>query len=383
VIVLPPVHSGVSLYSEGLIAGFEKANANQSLVAIANASAKTSISTSNLKLLRVWTRGPRYIMQVFSTLIREKPAVVHFQHEFFLYGGALTALMFPFLLLLTRLAGMRVVVTMHGVIPKRETNSKFAEAFFVTANPVILKLALGLTTMLISKFSNVIIVHSESLKKTLNLDYNVPLRKIHVIQHGIGDPKPVTSAEYEEKSVLFFGNITPSKGLEVLIDAFEKIDVPDSKLIIAGSPHPRGKKYFANIEQRIRQSPVSKNIVLTGYVKDEEIHRLFEKSSLVVFPYTCAVSCSGGLAFALQHHKPVVVTNLPTFTETITNGKNGLVVPINDAISLALAIRQLLLDRELRERISIQIEQNSAEILWSTIAGRTLECYQHVRFNAK
>ena len=88
-------------------------------------------------------------MQIFSTLIREKPAVVHFQHEFFLYGGISSALLFPLLILLTRLAGIKVIVTMHGVVPRLATNDNFAEAFFVTYNRLILKA--GLATIKMTK----------------------------------------------------------------------------------------------------------------------------------------------------------------------------------------------------------------------------------------
>ena len=379
VTVIPPVHSGVSLYSVGLLSGLEQVSFKRPLAVIINKSAHFKTGSEKLKFYPVWTRDPKYLLQVFSTILKLKPKTAHFQHEFFLYGGMFSALLFPLLILLTRLAGIKVIVTIHGVVSRSETNNQFAEAFFVTSNRLILKIGLATVTSLICKISNCIIVHNKYLKDILTRDFRVPSIKIKVIRHGIGI-NPQNNQKHKEtlRNVLFFGNITPSKGIEVLVEAFEHVKVPDAELIISGSPHPRGREYFAEIQRLIERSPAASRIRLTGYVEDSEIKQLFENCGLVVFPYTIAVSASGGLAFALSYQKPVIVSNLPTFTEIITDSKNGLVVPSNDVTSLASAMERLLSDKDLRERIVTQIRNDSSELIWPVIARKTVECYQNV-----
>jgi glycosyltransferase involved in cell wall biosynthesis len=346
------------------------------LVAIVNKSASVSAMPRGLELIRVWTRGPKYFFQVLTALMREKPAVVHFQHEFFLYGGMFSALIFPLLLLVCRLSRMKVLVTVHGVVPKNLATSQFAEAFFVTSNFLFLRLGLSFITIVICKLANTVIVHNNYLKDTLIQDYKVSSHKIQVVPHGVGNKTLGKPLDSDGNLVLFFGNITPSKGIETLIEAFEQIHVPNTRLIIAGSPHPRGKKYFNEITQRIARSPVSEKITLTGRIPDDKVVSLFEECTVAVFPYTFAVSSSGGLSFAIQQRKPVIVTDLPTFTEVIVHGKNGLVVPLRNAKTLAEAIEKILLDKKLGSEMSQQIQESALTLAWSAIAHKTLECYK-------
>ena len=376
---LPPFRSGVSLYSAGLVSGFESTGPTFPIVILANKCADNPVGKSQfIKLAKIWTKGPGYLFQIVSAVAKEKPKLVHIQHEFFLYGGIVSSAVFPFLLFLLRLMDIKVVVTMHGVIPRKVAQKQFADAFFIPSNFITLKLGLPVITMLICANANAIVVHDKSGKNTLHEDYGVAPQKINVIPHGIGfpSPEPLRSQHVREDTVLFFGNITPSKGLETLIAAFEQVRVPNAKLIIAGGPHPRGNNYFQQITRLVQLSSTSDRITMTGYIPDERIHSLFEESSLAVFPYTFSISSSGGLSFALQHRKPVIVTNLPTFTQIITDNFNGLVVPPEDSKALTSAIERILLDHDLRNLISNRIMKNLSYLAWPAIAKETAECYQ-------
>jgi glycosyltransferase involved in cell wall biosynthesis len=378
--VLPPLFSGVSLYTQGLLSGFAKRKVPCELVVLANKSAQElTPQVDGLRIIKAWSRDARYLIQVLSAIVKEKPVVVHFQHEFFLFGGMFTAATFPLLLLTLRLMGIKTVVTMHGVISKSAANSEFAEGFFVPKSYLLLRVGLGSLTTIICRLSNTMIVHSSAAKAALIQDYWISPKKIKVVQHGIGHWESNPQKKASEKEVLFFGNITPTKGIEDLIAAFEQVSVPDAKLIIAGGPHPRGKMYFQKISELVRASPKSNRIVITGFVPDKEIHDLFDRCTIAVFPYTFSVSCSGGLSFALQHRKPPVVSSLPSFTETIVDGVNGLVVPPNDKTALAWAMERLLIDDRLREKLSRGIAEDCAHLKWSEIASETVKCYQQVQ----
>jgi len=379
--VLPPFRSGVSLYTVGLLSGLERTCYSFPTVIIANKCADEPAGKNrNLRLVKAWTKGPGYLFQVISAAIKERPKLVHIQHEFFLYGGIVASGVFPLLVSLLRLMGIKVVVTMHGVVPRKLARKQFADAFFIPANPIALGFGLPVLTMLISASANAIIVHNQSAKNTLHEDFGVALEKIRVIPHGIGARITETrqSQHVQENTVMFFGNITPSKGLETLISAFEQVRVPNARLIIAGGPHPRGSSYFEQIIQMVRSSSISNRITITGYVPDERIHSLFRQCSLAVFPYNFSVSSSGGLSFALQHQKPTIVTDLPTFTEIITDNLNGLIVPPRNTKALTSAIERMLLNRELRNSLSNGILKSLSDLAWTAIATETLECYQNL-----
>ena len=50
---------------------------------------------NNIIVHRIYDRRPIYVLQVFRELCEIKPKVTHIQHEYFLYGGLITAVLFP------------------------------------------------------------------------------------------------------------------------------------------------------------------------------------------------------------------------------------------------------------------------------------------------
>src|SRR5204862_2575385 len=99
------------------------------------------------------------------------------------------------------------------------------------------------------QLSNHIFVHNERMKSELVSDFCIPESKVSVIPFGINNTVPNTglsSAEAKrrlnvssgDKIMLFFGNITPYKGLEYLIAAFCELLEKDRgyRLLIVGRP---------------------------------------------------------------------------------------------------------------------------------------------------
>ena len=50
--------------------------------------------------------------------------------------------------------------------------------------------------------------------------------------------------------------------------------------------------------------------------------------------------------------KPIICSDLPVLREVVEDGRNGLLVPPDDADAWAEALRRLLEDQDLRERLS-------------------------------
>lgn len=59
--------------------------------------------------------------------------------------------------------------------------------------------------------------------------------------------------------------------------------------------------------------------------------------------------------------KPIVSTDFDGADEQIDNGKNGIIVPLNDVSVLAEAISQLIRFPEKREALSSELEKWSPE----------------------
>ena len=172
-------------------------------------------------------------------------------------------------------------------------------------------------------------------------------------------------------NVLFFGRISPYKGIEYLCEAMMKVreQVADATLTIAGG----GKMYF-DIEPYQKQDWVK---VINRYVGMEELAGLLQNCALSVCPYTDATQ-SGVIMTSYSLCKPVVATNVGGLGEMVENGKTGLLVLPKDVDALADAITALLKDDAKREKMADNIRNDYfvGDKSWKVIAEKYIEFYK-------
>lgn len=100
--------------------------------------------------------------------------------------------------------------------------------------------------------------------------------------------------------ILFFGRVDYYKGIDILIEAYEKMNI-SNKLVVAGC----GNLHFTTGDSILR---------INRYINDNEIKDLFSKALLVVLPYRNA-TMSGVFSLAMYYRKPIVASDIPFFTE--------------------------------------------------------------------
>jgi glycosyltransferase involved in cell wall biosynthesis len=173
---------------------------------------------------------------------------------------------------------------------------------------------------------------SESLRQALVQRGAVP-EKIDHIPHGVlsayyqGLPAQPTQTPDRLITLLFFGRITPYKGLEVLLQAYQKIKSRhDLRLLIVGSgdmkPYQSLLKDLPEVE------------VVNEWIREEDIDQYFCQADILVLPYTSA-SQSGVLAVAAGYALPVLATRVGGIPEQIIDGETGLLVEPNSVDHLA------------------------------------------------
>lgn len=275
--------------------------------------------------------------------------------------------------------GKKTLLTVHNV------NTRERDARDSALNRFTLKMQYRLVDHLF--------VHTERMKRELATHYDVEENKITVIPFGINNAVPCTALKPQDarqrlglsdidRTILFFGNIAPYKGLEYLVQAFRVVAGQDTRcrLIIAGNPK-NCDKYWASIQGAIDAHPYRDRILTRiQFIPDAETEVYFKAADVIVLPYR-HIFQSGVLSLAYSFGVPVIATDVGSLREDIVEGSTGLVCKPEDAGDLARAIREYF-----RSPLYEGLERHRAEIQdyarkkysWELVSDITTAMYAQV-----
>ncbi len=132
--------------------------------------------------------------------------------------------------------------------------------------------------------------------------------------------------------ILFFGLVRAYKGLDLLLDAMEKIKdtQPDIRLLGAGEFYEDEATYL----QQIGRNGIADRVILRNeFIPDADLRKYFGAADLIVQPYKSATQ-SGVTQVAFHFEKPILVTNVGGLGEIVHHGKMGYaVVPDSQEIA--------------------------------------------------
>ncbi len=175
--------------------------------------------------------------------------------------------------------------------------------------------------------------------------------------------------------LLTVGDLQPRKNQIGLIQAFERLMMSHPqlphKLVIVGQKTWYGDR----IASAAAESRVADRIIFTGFVSDNDLLSLYNGCDATAFP---SFYEGFGLPIleAMACGRAVVCSNASAIPE-VANAAALLFDPSSiDAIVLAL--RDILIDSELRTRMERLGQQRASLFTWERTARRTLEIYQDV-----
>jgi glycosyltransferase involved in cell wall biosynthesis len=163
-----------------------------------------------------------------------------------------------------------------------------------------------------------------------------------------------------EPVLLFFGYIRKYKGLNVLISAMPEIlkALPGVKLLIVGEFY-EGEENYRRQASELKLD--DKIIFVNRFVPNEEVEKFYSVSDLVVMPYLSATQ-SGVLNVAYGFEKPVVVTHVGGLTESVEEGKTGIIIQPDDKQSLTDGVLKFFSIRNsvnFKENIRKKVKENA------------------------
>jgi glycosyltransferase involved in cell wall biosynthesis len=196
-----------------------------------------------------------------------------------------------------------------------------------------------------------IFVHTEKMKTELLREFGVRPEKVTVIRFPINNVFADTDLTPEqakkqlglgqaEKVILFFGAIRPYKGLEYLVEAFDRLAANDAqyRLVIAAEPKKGSERYLEQILQKIESGGHKQKVIQRlEFIPDEETEIYYKAADVLALPYK-EIFQSGVLFVGYTFGLPVVASDVGSFRDDILEGKTGFICKPCDSADLARAL---------------------------------------------
>lgn len=162
----------------------------------------------------------------------------------------------------------------------------------------------------------------------------------------------------------FLGRIEPYKGVDLLIDSFEKISHNNVQLLIAGN----GNLDKLTMERIAKNKKIS---IINRYIEDTEFKTILDNIDFLVLPYKRA-SQSGVIPLSFAYGKMVVATNVGALTEQVPCG-TGFIVPV-DSEAIADIIDYIYSNEEIIPQMGTNARDYATQVLtWENSAKLFLE----------
>ena len=186
---------------------------------------------------------------------------------------------------------------------------------FTSRRDKIVRLYSNFMYRTIAKRAKAVFTVSEYTKKTITDTYHVSPDKIHVVYSGVSGYKEIPSDEkifdrlpqLKEKSFYFtLGSLSVRKNLKWIADHAELY--PNEIFAVSGKPLP------SVVPPELEKLKSLPNIVMTGYLSDEEVKALLSKCKAFVFP-TYFEGFGLPPLEALSCGAPIIVSNITSLPE--------------------------------------------------------------------
>lgn len=281
--------------------------------------------------------------------IKDSPDVIHYHAE----GPCVP-------LALAKRAGIRTVVTIHGLDWQRAKWGRLASTYIKMGEKTAATKADGL------------IVLSEGVRRYFMEAYG---REAVFIPNGVDAkgnlPASVIKGKWnleKDSYFLYLGRLVPEKRPELLIEAFRALDT-SKRLVIAG-----GSSDTSEYEKELRAAAQGDNrIVFTGFVAGEPLAELYSNCYAYVLP-SDVEGMPMSLLEAMAHGRCCVTSDIPECADVLAG--NGVTFTRGDVEELRRILADLLAEPARVARLaSAALEHVSTSFDWDSVVERTLSLY--------
>lgn len=221
-----------------------------------------------------------------------------------------------------------------------------------------------------------VIAVSHYTRAIIKREYLVPDEKITVAHNAVGQQE--ARAQYEvpsllmkEKRVLFMGRITFQKGPDYFVEAAKMVadHMPNVRFIMAGSGD-----MLTRMVKRVAELRMGRFFHFTGFLRGEEVDRMYALSDLYVMP---SVSEPFGIAplEAMNFDVPVIIARQSGVSEVLPK---ALRVNFWDVHEMANKICAVLSYPTLAKEVVKNCQEALKDIKWENNAEILINVYRQV-----
>ncbi len=291
------------------------------------------------------------VFNILKKVLKLKPDAVIFNLQFMTFGErkipSALGLMLPWLCKLFRIP---TIVLIHNI-----TETVDLESIGMSKSKWVSKLLLWIGKK-ITEFllkADLIGVTISQYIDILNEKYKTD--NVILLPHGNFDlPERVPVPEpLETINLMAFGKFGTYKKVEVMIEAAEMLEKKYPNLrfasTVAGTDNPNVKGYLDGVKEKYAHV---KNLEFTGYVAEEDVPKIFQDSTFVIFPYNTTTGSSGILHQAGSYARACILPKIDDLERVVEEeGYGGAYFEIDNAESLTAAVSHLIDNPDERKEI--------------------------------
>ena len=217
--------------------------------------------------------------------------------------------------------------------------------------------------------------------------YGVPRERIAVVHCGVDaemfTPGDGRRAGGRPPTVLFIGNLVPTKGLETVFQAVLRLrsTYPDIRLKVLGKVD---EEYEERFQTLLQSSEAAAIMDFLGFIEQrEQLPQVYRDADVFCSPAYHEVGIANVYIEAMACGLPVVACSTGGAPEAVIDGQSGLLVPPNDVEATVSALDRILADRVLRANMGRDARRRVDEYFaMDRYIARVLDVYERAREDA-
>jgi glycosyltransferase involved in cell wall biosynthesis len=206
-----------------------------------------------------------------------------------------------------------------------------------------------------------------------------PRERVAVVADGVRTPASAPTSIPAEPVVAYAGHLYAWKGVDVLLQALARL--PEASGLIVGGH--AAEPDLGRVKELVAQLGIRDRVTFTGLVDPAAVAAHLATARVLVLPNpVSAISTHFTSPLKLFEYmaagRAIVASDLPSIREVLTDDRNALLVTPGDPAALADAIRRVINDRDLAERLARAAFADVGNYTWAKRAERLERLFQEV-----